>query len=185
MEGLRSGCIGNIFLTEVVLDAFRLFLDAAQRADGGARQRRLGSWWGGLGHTLLQVRVEQLIRVQLRRVTRQIEDRDLIFVFREPFLHGLGVVYAQVIQDQEDPLFTPRLSRSGLSSRFGLDCLIIGGFRSITIAERQLVHTANRCSKSILPDKSSEVVHMRSGKQLPIQLRNSCDANGVSGQDAF
>ena len=53
---------------------------------------------------LLQVGVEQLIRVQLRRVAGQIEDLDLLFVFREPFLHRLGVMHAQVVQDQENSL---------------------------------------------------------------------------------
>ena len=44
-------------MLKVALHPFRLFLDAAQRADGGARQRELVARWSCFSHSLLQVRV--------------------------------------------------------------------------------------------------------------------------------
>jgi hypothetical protein len=69
-----------LWYSEVAFDPFGLFLDAAQGADGGTRQGDL-FWPEPLGHPLLQVGVEQLVRVQLRRVAGQIEDLDLVSHF--------------------------------------------------------------------------------------------------------
>ena len=40
-----------------------------------------------------------------RRVGREIENLDLVLVLRQPFLNGLGVMDAQIVDDQKDLLF--------------------------------------------------------------------------------
>lgn len=107
MEGMRSSGIANIFLAEVVFHPLGPLLDTAQGADGGARERHLGSCWSGLGYALLQVGVQQFVRVQFRRVALQIRHCNLVFVFKEPFLHRPGVMHAQVVENEKNPRLAP------------------------------------------------------------------------------
>ena len=50
----------------------------------------------------LEVTVEIFIRVQLRRITRQIDDLDLVLPALQPSFDLLAVMDAQVVQHQED-----------------------------------------------------------------------------------
>lgn len=49
----------------------------------------------------LQVRIEHLVRVQLRAVTGQVEHFDVLFVLLQPRLDQSGVMNLQVVQYQE------------------------------------------------------------------------------------
>ena len=73
-------------------------------ADGSVGQSDLVSGRSCFGHMLLQVSVEQFVRVQFRRVAGQVEDLDLVLVFLDPFGYRLGVMYPQIVQDQQNPL---------------------------------------------------------------------------------
>jgi hypothetical protein len=57
----------------------------SQSADSGTRQRYFVYGRSGLGDALLRIGVEQLIRIQFRRVAGKIEDGDLLYIFLEPF----------------------------------------------------------------------------------------------------
>jgi hypothetical protein len=81
-----------------------LFLNAAQSPHRGSGQSGPGAGRCCLCHALLEIGVEQLVRVQFRRVTGQIEDLDLAGVRRELLPYRLGVMHPQVIEDQEDLL---------------------------------------------------------------------------------
>jgi hypothetical protein len=50
-------------------------------------------------HTGLQIAVEVLIRVQFRRIGREVEKFDLMFFSLQPFLDLLGVMDTQVISE--------------------------------------------------------------------------------------
>ncbi len=88
-EGIRSRGIGDVFLAEVVFNSLGLLLDAAEGADCGTGEGQIVSRRSGFDEALLQVGVEQFVRIQSRRVAGRIEDRDLVFVVGEPFLHAL------------------------------------------------------------------------------------------------
>jgi DNA-binding NtrC family response regulator len=67
-------------MLEVVLDACGLFLDAAEAADCGSGEG-FGCHCGGCGRdAVLEVGVEELVRVQLGRVTGQMEGLDLFTI---------------------------------------------------------------------------------------------------------
>jgi len=53
---LRGGIV-DVFLLEVAFYSLRLFLDAAQSADGGSGQRDLVAGRSGFCHPLLQIGV--------------------------------------------------------------------------------------------------------------------------------
>jgi len=60
-----------------------------------------------LGDALLQIRIQQLVGVQLRRIAGQVEDLDLVLVFREPLLYSLRVMHPEVVQDQKHSRAAP------------------------------------------------------------------------------
>jgi len=99
---LLRGGVTDVFLFEVVFYPLGLFLNAAQRADRCSGQRDLGTGWRDLCHMLLEIGIEQLVRVQLWRITGQIEDLDLVGVLCQPLLNQLAMMHAQVIEDQND-----------------------------------------------------------------------------------
>jgi len=86
---LLHGGITYILMSEVAFDPLGLFLDASQSADCGSCQSELDSGRSDLCSALFQVHVEQLIWIQLWRIAGEIEDLDLVLIFREPFLHCL------------------------------------------------------------------------------------------------
>ena len=53
-------------------------------------------------HGALEIPIEVLVRVQFRRVRRQVEQGDLVAVRVDPFSHRLGLVDAEVVENQED-----------------------------------------------------------------------------------
>jgi hypothetical protein len=77
-------------MQEVALDSGGLFLHAAQVARGGVDQLQLGTRWRLLGHRLLQGRVGQLVRIQLRAVAGQVEHLDLLLVRSQRRPYRLG-----------------------------------------------------------------------------------------------
>src|ERR1035441_8053219 len=97
---LRSG-IAHILMLEVILDALRLFLNAAQSAYSGSCESLSGSGGSGRGDSLLEIGVEQFVRIQFRRIAGQIKDLDLVVVLLPSALDQLGVVNPQVVQDQK------------------------------------------------------------------------------------
>ena len=62
---LRSR-ITYIFLIKVAFDSIGLFLDAVEGADCGAGAGQFVSGRSSLGDALLQVGIEELVRIQLR-----------------------------------------------------------------------------------------------------------------------
>ncbi len=108
---MRLGGIGDVILTEVAFHSLGLLLDAAQGSDGGAGEGQFVPGRSSFSDVLLQVGVEQLVRVQLRRVTGKIEDGDLLLVVRKPSLHRLRGMHAQVIQEIRKTLFSRPCTR--------------------------------------------------------------------------
>jgi hypothetical protein len=51
---------------------------------------------------MFEVGVQPLVGVQLRRIAREIEDFDAIIVSVQPGLDRLGMMDAQIVQDQEE-----------------------------------------------------------------------------------
>ena len=68
-------------MAEVAFDPSGLLLDAAQGADGGTGQGDLVSGRSGLGHVPFQISVEQVVRIQFRRVAGQVDNLDLVCIF--------------------------------------------------------------------------------------------------------
>jgi hypothetical protein len=58
---------------------------------------------------LLEIGVEPLVGVEFGALAGQVEDLDVLLVLGQPGLHGLAVMHAQVVQDQED-LLAPALA---------------------------------------------------------------------------
>jgi hypothetical protein len=78
-EELLRG-VAYVFVLEVILDACGLFLDAAEAADCGSGEG-FGCPSRGCGRDAVhEVGVEELVRVQLGRVTGQIEGLDLFTI---------------------------------------------------------------------------------------------------------
>ena len=72
-----------------------------------ARARLLEKRCGGLGNRTgtyrrLQIPVQVLVGVELRRVRRQVKQFDLLDVFRHPLADTVRTVYAQVVDNQEN-----------------------------------------------------------------------------------
>lgn len=68
-----------------------------------------------------------------------------------------------------DPVNRESVGRAR-AARSSLERFVDDGLDPGLRAERQFVYTANGRSNAILCDKSSEVVHLRSGGQLTIQV---------------
>lgn len=77
------------------------FLQPSQMAGDGRLQVALAPGRCDCGDHLLQVRVEYLVRVELRAVAGQVEDFNVFLVLLQPCLDGLAVVNLEVVQDQE------------------------------------------------------------------------------------
>lgn len=83
------------------LHQFRQFLQPSQVAGDSDLQVTFAPGWCCCGDHLLQVRVEHLVRVELRAVAGQIEHLDMLLVLLQPGLDGLAVVNFEVVQNQE------------------------------------------------------------------------------------
>ncbi len=68
----------------------------------GPDQAGLVPGWHPAVHPRLEVPVQVLVRVELRRVGRQVEELYLVAVGAEPGPDNLRVVHFEVVQDQED-----------------------------------------------------------------------------------
>jgi len=50
---------------------------------------------------LLEAGIEQFIVIELRRVTGQIEDLNLVSILCQPLLHNLCMMHTRVVEDEE------------------------------------------------------------------------------------
>jgi hypothetical protein len=84
-----------------------LFLNAAHCANRRSGETSFGYCRSHGCNSLLKIRVEQFVRIQLRRIAGKIENFDLFGVPRQPALDQLRVVNSQVVQNQKYllPLF--------------------------------------------------------------------------------
>lgn len=80
-------------------DEFRQFLQPSQMAGDGGLEVPLAACWCCRRDHLLQVRIEHLVRVELRAVAGQGEDLNVFPVLLQPGLDGLAVVNLEVVQD--------------------------------------------------------------------------------------
>ncbi len=102
---MESSRIDDIFLSEVFADASGLFLDAAHSPGCGVGESLFGSHGRSGGDGPFQIGIEQLIGVQLRRVTGQVKDFDLLTMEGQPLFDQLAVMDSEIIQDQK--IFRP------------------------------------------------------------------------------
>ena len=91
-----------MLMEEVALHPLRLLLDTAGRSGCGPCQGRLGSCRGGCGDPLLQVGIEQLVRLQIRGIAGQIEGLDLVGIGLQPLFDQLRVMDTPIVQNQEE-----------------------------------------------------------------------------------